>query len=467
MQYATRYTPRALAVLIGVGLFSAQVVAQNSVDCELTVNSQWGNGYQATATVTNPGEQTVSAWAVPIDLPEGHSIATLWSGQYDASAAQVSSFSWNGQLAPGASTQFGFIGQFQGAFEAPQCGALSPEPAPEPSLDVAVTVKGRTVLVELITEGIEDVDSLQPSIEFDKFKRIEAPSAWHTFLWDDEFLITVSLVGDGLDLTATQTVTVSERQAENRPPNSYLYLTSTDGVGRNYSGLSYDPDDDPLEITEKVYTTPLETGGRSDYVVLTTFDGELGDTIGRSVYRAPGAFFDDMPNPAYSFRVEGQALTVNAQASSNVIEIDWDFGDQSEPVDATYHTHVYEQPGRYDVTLYGIGYPNRRWVTRTINIGNGLNNPPLVGVRCWERTIDSEEYWVDCYPLGTLDPDGDPLDLTWTMGDGTEYTTNTVAQPVRHRYTESGPHYVNLSVTDGEVELDVSTSVTAHNPHVE
>jgi chitinase len=75
-------------------------------------DSGWGTGYQGKYTITNGGSTTLNSWKVEVDVPAGGSIGSAWdtvmthSGTHYTFANQ----SYNGTLAPGASTSFGFSG---------------------------------------------------------------------------------------------------------------------------------------------------------------------------------------------------------------------------------------------------------------------------------------------------------------------------------------------------------------------
>jgi endoglucanase len=75
-----------------------------------TVNSYPG-GFQGEVTVT-AGSSAISGWNVTWTLAGGQGISQLWSGSYtpNGSAVSVRNLNWNGQLAAGRSTTFGFIG---------------------------------------------------------------------------------------------------------------------------------------------------------------------------------------------------------------------------------------------------------------------------------------------------------------------------------------------------------------------
>ncbi|MEV4535916.1 PHB depolymerase family esterase [Asanoa sp. NPDC049518] len=88
----------------------------------LSVTSAWQSGYVASVRVT-AGSAGVNGWRVGLPLPSGNTIVNSWSGQFSGSgsATQVSNVAYNGRLAAGAATEFGFQ-------------ANGPAPNPVPSL---------------------------------------------------------------------------------------------------------------------------------------------------------------------------------------------------------------------------------------------------------------------------------------------------------------------------------------------
>ncbi len=71
--------------------------------------SQWSGGFQGEVTVT-AGAAAISGWRVSWTLANGQSITQLWGGRNapSGSTQNVSNEAWNGSLAAGASTTFGF-----------------------------------------------------------------------------------------------------------------------------------------------------------------------------------------------------------------------------------------------------------------------------------------------------------------------------------------------------------------------
>ena len=78
-----------------------------------TVQNQWGNGYVVQpVTVTNTSSSAKTGWTVTFTLPTGHTLAGSWNADVTVSGQTVTArnLSYNGNLAPDASTAFGFQG---------------------------------------------------------------------------------------------------------------------------------------------------------------------------------------------------------------------------------------------------------------------------------------------------------------------------------------------------------------------
>lgn len=86
-----------------------------------TTNS-WPGGFQGQVTVT-AGGAAVNGWTVHWTLASGQSITQLWNGSLAVSGSSVTvkNMSYNGSLAAGGSTQFGFIGSGSAATPAVTC----------------------------------------------------------------------------------------------------------------------------------------------------------------------------------------------------------------------------------------------------------------------------------------------------------------------------------------------------------
>ena len=71
----------------------------------------WETGYQAQYTITNDGPGDVTHWRVIFDLPAGSSPSSTWDSVRSGSGQHLifDNAAWNGTLAPGSSTSFGFV----------------------------------------------------------------------------------------------------------------------------------------------------------------------------------------------------------------------------------------------------------------------------------------------------------------------------------------------------------------------
>ncbi len=80
------------------------------------VTNSWPGGFQANVTVS-AGASALNGWTVRFTMPAGQSITQIWNGTNTGSsgAVAVRNVSYNGTLAPGGSTAFGFLGSGDGS----------------------------------------------------------------------------------------------------------------------------------------------------------------------------------------------------------------------------------------------------------------------------------------------------------------------------------------------------------------
>jgi endo-1,4-beta-xylanase len=91
--------------------------------CSASVALQtWTGGFVATVTVT-AGSAGVNAWTVSMTLPSGASIVNTWNATPSGTTGSVrfTNVSYNGRIAGGQSTQFGFQGAGTGTGMTPTC----------------------------------------------------------------------------------------------------------------------------------------------------------------------------------------------------------------------------------------------------------------------------------------------------------------------------------------------------------
>jgi hypothetical protein len=76
------------------------------------VVGQWPGGFQGEVTIRNTGTAPIQGWSVSWTLSGGQAITQIWSarGSTTGNTMTATNAGWNGTLAPGSSTTFGFLG---------------------------------------------------------------------------------------------------------------------------------------------------------------------------------------------------------------------------------------------------------------------------------------------------------------------------------------------------------------------
>lgn len=85
------------------------------------VTNQWSNGFTANVIVTNNGSAASNGWKVTWNWGGNQQITNLWNGveSHSGQSETVSNASFNGSIAPGGNTSFGFQASFSGSNSAP------------------------------------------------------------------------------------------------------------------------------------------------------------------------------------------------------------------------------------------------------------------------------------------------------------------------------------------------------------
>jgi peptidoglycan-N-acetylglucosamine deacetylase len=87
----------------------------------------WPGGFQGQVTVT-AGSSAIGSWTVSMVLGNGQTVSSLWSGTATGTSGTVTvrNAAWNGSLAAGAATTFGFVATASGAVTAPTVTCTTP-----------------------------------------------------------------------------------------------------------------------------------------------------------------------------------------------------------------------------------------------------------------------------------------------------------------------------------------------------
>ncbi|WP_329790716.1 cellulase family glycosylhydrolase [Lentzea sp. DG1S-22] len=131
-----RYQVRARDAAGNVSAVSAAGTATTSAGggtgtCKVAYSAQnWGggNGFTANVTITNTGTSAINGWTLAFGYPNGQRVTLPgWGATFAQSGADVTAtnLSWNGSLAPNASTGIGFNGTYSGSNPAPSSFTLN------------------------------------------------------------------------------------------------------------------------------------------------------------------------------------------------------------------------------------------------------------------------------------------------------------------------------------------------------
>ncbi|GLW30958.1 cellulose-binding domain-containing protein [Actinoplanes regularis] len=120
---------------LGVAVLGPVQAAAPTCDVTWTANS-WNTGFTADVKVTNLGA-AITSWTLAWDFPGNQQVTSAWNATVRQTGAAVTATSvgWNGTLATGASTSFGFQGTYSGSNSSPATFRLNgatcgPEPVP-------------------------------------------------------------------------------------------------------------------------------------------------------------------------------------------------------------------------------------------------------------------------------------------------------------------------------------------------
>lgn len=129
MSHPRRTIPWLMAatMAIGVGIAVAQpATAAAGCRVDYSITNQWQSGFGADVKITNLGD-AVNGWSLTWSFGSGQSVIQAWNAAVSQSGSQVTAtnVSYNGGLASGASTSFGFNGAWTGSNPVPTMFALN------------------------------------------------------------------------------------------------------------------------------------------------------------------------------------------------------------------------------------------------------------------------------------------------------------------------------------------------------
>ena len=91
------------------------------------VQSQWNTGFTASVTINNTGSSTINGWRLQWTFANGQTITQIWNASFTQSGSvfTTTNLSYNGTIAPGGNTNFGFNGSWNGSNPNPTAFTLN------------------------------------------------------------------------------------------------------------------------------------------------------------------------------------------------------------------------------------------------------------------------------------------------------------------------------------------------------
>lgn len=96
---------------------------------QYVVTNQWPGGFGVSITITNTGTTPVNGWSVQWTYANGQMITQIWNASFTqvGSVFTATNLSYNGTIAPGSTTNFGFNGSWSGSNTNPSAFTLNGE----------------------------------------------------------------------------------------------------------------------------------------------------------------------------------------------------------------------------------------------------------------------------------------------------------------------------------------------------
>ena len=209
------------------------------------------------------------------------------------------------------------------------------------------------------------------------------------------------------------------------------------------------------------FTAALSAGGL--YLNVLTQANPTGEIRGQ-IQSATGTPTNHPPTasitaPAGNVTIQaGQSVSFAGTATDpdgDAVTVLWTFGDGAASSALAPGNHAYPNAGTFTVRLTatdakGLVDPNPP--TRTITVqGIAANQPPTATITAPAGNVSVVAGQAVAFAGTVSDPNGDPVTVLWTFGDG---GTSTLLAPGNHVYTTAGTYTARLTATDAKGAVD-------------
>jgi gliding motility-associated-like protein len=258
--------------------------------------------------------------------------------------------------------------------------------------------------------------------------------------------------------TAYETITINPTPAANfQFPAAILcdqeQVTITD-LSSGAQAYSWVLNGNPLPVNQNIPEPNLGLTSPGNYIMVQTVSNFYGceDSHTETINVLQG------PDPAFSFNQDGPCVPVTVQFTDEsqspvpIIGYEWNFGDGLSSF-LQNPTHVYQNPGTYDVTLI-VYSANGCSVEETLPTAFALGELPDINNVYFTVTPLVESEYNSIFNFDVDVPNSD-LDYNWSFGDNNwGYGSNT-----QHEYEYVGNFNVELIATD---DVGCQTSVSQY-----
>ena len=146
--------------------------------------------------------------------------------------------------------------------------------------------------------------------------------------------------------------------------------------------------------------------------------------------------------------------TGSNDTDGSIVFYRWSFGDETSIVNVKSPTHIYQEPGEYNISLVVIDNDGSSGTDKTkAVITPRVNDPPQAKINGpYHGTVGR---LIMFSSAGSYDPDpNDKLKYNWSFGDG---ETSTEENPL-HKYSKKGNYTLTLTLEDKEGLKDIKTT---------